>query len=122
MDYNIPISSLEAFAHGSQLPVEQIHLLVKEFYPNGNVKFDPEQDLLIDSSPPPTKLGTLPEPWINPDSAIAKAITDYRAALAAAAAGSGAAQVCAAARTKSTEAAGLCNVKLSLSWPRSLSI
>ncbi len=58
--------------------------LVKILYPNGGVSFDPVTDRLISISPPPSSLGSPPAPWVNPDSAIAKAQAALKAALAAA--------------------------------------
>ena len=55
-----------------------------EFYPR-NAVFDPVTDKLIDTSPPATPLcKAYPEPYRNPNEAVAQAIDAYRAALAAA--------------------------------------
>ena len=55
-----------------------------EFYPH-NAVFDPVTDKLIDTSPPATPLcKAYPEPYRNPNEAVAQAIDAYRAALAAA--------------------------------------
>ena len=60
-----------------------LHALTKEFFTNA--RFDPIADRLVDTSPAPTALyNVMPAPCISSNPAEAKAITDYRAALAAA--------------------------------------
>jgi hypothetical protein len=74
-DLGLPLQALVAFAQGGPLPGAALHLLVKKFYPY-NVAFDATADRLLDTSPP--------DPYVPPDPAVAKALNDYRAALAAA--------------------------------------
>ena len=85
LDLNISLAQLEAFAKNEidRLPTAQMHLLCKEFYPY-HTAFDPEKDILVDTSPPPAKGGTPPEPYKNPNPAIQQAHDAYLAALKAA--------------------------------------
>ena len=84
-DLAIALPHLEAFANGGKSPEAAIHALVREFYMNA--AWDPEQDRLIDTSPPAQVVcsAAIPAPYVNPDPDIAKAQAAYHAALAAAA-------------------------------------
>ena len=77
---SLSLQALEAFAQGGPLPEAALHALTKEFFTNA--RFDPIADRLVDTSPAPTALYTvMPAPYISSNPAVAKAITDYRAAL-----------------------------------------
>jgi len=83
-ELQIPLHRLEAFAKGEgQLPVEQMHLLCREFFPYFT-RFNPETDKLEDTSPPAAKGGTPPEPYKNPNEAVQAAHDAYMNALRAA--------------------------------------
>jgi hypothetical protein len=86
LDIGVALPDLEAFAKGekSRLPEAAMHTLTKEMNPNGSVKFDAASDRLIDTNTTATSMGIVPEPWVNPDPAIAAAQAAYKAALAAA--------------------------------------
>jgi hypothetical protein len=84
-DHNIPLAALESFAQGiGSLPEETLHKLTQEFFMNA--RFNPETNLLEDTRPPPAAFPVhcVPEPWTNPDPAIARAQAAYKVALEAA--------------------------------------
>ena len=79
----VSAADLEDFIDGkTDLKPEFKAQLAAILYPSSNVSFDPARDCLVDAGPPSTKLGTLPDPWVNPNQDIAKALAAYHAALA----------------------------------------
>jgi hypothetical protein len=84
MDLQIPLAALEAFAKGEgQLPEAALHALTKEFFMN--TRYDPVDDLLVDTRPPPLPAcPVMSEPWKNPNPKVQAAYEAYLAALAAA--------------------------------------
>jgi len=65
-----------------QLPVSALQALIAEFF--YHARYDAQRDLLIDTSPAPTSMGSPRAQWVNPDPAIAKAQAAYYAAVEAA--------------------------------------